>query len=111
MRTNLEMQEWCGGGKRWAKQGTRVGEGGGGGMSEGEKAELGSSCWGFPPLMYPPPFFLTATVIWLKSVHVRNLHLKHHSHCRPPLHVIHPPDPPDGEEGEKGLAEASAEAI
>lgn len=40
-------------------------------MSEREKnAELGSSCWGFPPLMNSPSFFsLTATVILLDSVH------------------------------------------
>lgn len=53
-------QEWSRGGRKWGKKETpewiEEEE-----EEEGKNAEPGSSCWGFPPLMYslhpPPPFF------------------------------------------------------
>lgn len=89
MQTNLKRQEWSGRGQKWGK--TRL-EGRRRDVREGKKknAELGSSCWGFPPLMYSPSlFFLTATVILLDSVHRSWTTCT--SRCRPSLTHRSPP--------------------
>lgn len=76
--------------------------------------ETGSSCWGFPPLMYSPSFF---------SYRIRNLaelgaHPLALSHIKAVLETPSTPSLPppndwrglsaetDGKDGEKGLAEA-----
>lgn len=108
MQTNLKRQEWSGRGQKWGK--TRL-EGRRRDVREGEKnAELGSSCWGFPPLMYSPSFFfLTATVILLDSVHRSQTTCT--GRCRPSLTHHRPSGGRGGERKRSQSCRGNAEAI